>query len=195
MFIFETPEEAIIRLHLKGHSVRLIKSELRVGTDRIQNAIHYYHQYNEIPEPKKKGRPSKETDVVMNMISTLTINYRTMSCYQIAKTIIENGFLSISSTTVYRYRIKLEFHYKPPKIRQKLKDFQIFNRLLFAHSMLLSNINMSKIVFSDESRFCVDNDNVFRWYRKDEITDNFYPEHLIFLRSNSNYSKIKIFIV
>lgn len=42
--------------------------------------------------------------------------------------------------------------------------------------MLVSNINMSKIVFSGESRFCVDNDNVFRWYRKDEITDNVFCE-------------------
>ena len=130
--------------------------------------------FNKIPETKKRGRPSKATEVVLNMIATLTINNRTMSCYQIAKSIIENGQLNISDTTVYRYRLKLQFHYKPPKIRQVLQDYQIFNRLRFSHSMLVSNINMSKIVFSDESRFCLDNDNVYRWYRKGEISDNVF---------------------
>lgn len=176
MYVFETPEEAIVRLHQKGLSIRKIKAELRTGTDRIQNTIKYFKMFNEIPETKKRGRPSKETEVVLNMIATLTINNRTMSCYQIAKSIIENGQLNISDTTMYRYRLKLQFRYKPPKIRQVLQDYQIFNRLRFSHSMLVSDINMSKIVFSDESRFCLDNDNVYRWYRKGEISDNIFWE-------------------
>ena len=117
MYVFETPEETIIRLHQKGLSIRKIKAELRTGTDRILNTIKYFKLFNKIPETKKRGRPSKTTEVVLNMITTLMINNRTMSCYQIAKSIIENGQLNISDTTVYRYRLKLQFHYKPPKIR------------------------------------------------------------------------------
>ena len=69
MFVAETPEEAIIRLHLKGLSLRLIKFELNIGIHRIQNAIQYYHKYNEIPIPKKKGRPTKETNAIIIAIS------------------------------------------------------------------------------------------------------------------------------
>lgn len=84
MFVCETPEKAIIRLHNKGFSIRDIKCGLRVGADRIQNAMKYYEEHNEIPSPKRKGRPTKETENVLMMISMLTINDRTMTCFQIS---------------------------------------------------------------------------------------------------------------
>ncbi len=176
MFAFETPEEAIIRLHNKGFSIRKIRAALRVGTDRISNTIKYYHEYSEIPKPKIKGRPSKKTEEILAMITMLTINDRSISSYSIAHKIIDEGLLNISPSTVLRYRKSLEFQYKPPKIRQFLSPIHIFNRILFAHSMLVSNIDFEKIIFSDESRFCRCNDGQFRWYRKGELDDQVFAD-------------------
>ena len=107
--------------------------------------------FNEIPETKKRGRPTKETEVVLNMIATLTINNRTMSCYQIAKSITENGQLNISDTTVYRYRLKLQFHYKPPKIRQVLQDYQI---KVFSFDACERHKHVKNCFFGRESCLC-----------------------------------------
>ena len=55
------------------------------------------------------------------------------------------------------------------------------NRKFFAHS-ILKHANISKIimldrfVFSDESRFCLNNDGELIWYRKNEITDEIFKE-------------------
>lgn len=176
MYVCETPEEAIIRLHKRGFSIRDIKCGLRVGSDRIRNAIRYYDEHNEIPQPKKKGRPTKESDNILLMISMLTINDRTMTCLQISQKIYEDVLLNISPTTVFRYKKKLRFEYKPPKIRQFLNPQQIYNRVLFSHSMLASSIDFTKLVFSDESRFCILNDGQFKWFRKGEIQENVFQD-------------------
>lgn len=55
------------------------------------------------------------------------------------------------------------------------------NRKFFAHS-ILKHANISKIimldrfVFSDESRFCLNNDVEMIWYRKNELTDEMFKE-------------------
>ena len=103
--------------------------------------IKYYHEYSEIPKPKIKGRPSKKTEEILAMITMLTINDRSISSYSITHKIIDEGLLNISPSTVLRYRKSLEFQYKPHKIRQFLSPIHIFNRILLAHSMLVSNID------------------------------------------------------
>ena len=75
------------------------------------------------------------------MISILTINDRTMTCFQISQKIYEDVKPNISPTPVFRYKKKLRFEYKPPKIRQFLTPELILNRLRFSYSMLVSSID------------------------------------------------------
>ncbi|KAK8846059.1 hypothetical protein M9Y10_020060 [Tritrichomonas musculus] len=107
MFVCETPEEAIIRLHNMNKSVRVIKSCLHVGSNRIRNAIKYYEDYHQIPQPKKKGRPIKGSEEILAMITMLTVNDRTMTCSEISQKIFEDVSLIISPTTVFRLKKNL----------------------------------------------------------------------------------------
>ena len=63
-----------------------------------------------------------------------------------------------------------------PKIRQKLNDLQKERRLDFAYSMLNSGLDLSKIVFSDESRFSLRPDNKLIWYRRGKKEDSVFYE-------------------
>ena len=64
--------------------------------------------------------------------------------------------LAISIATIARGCHKLKFEYKPPKHRQLLNETQKQNRISFAMSLIemvySDSIDLSKIVFNDESR-------------------------------------------
>ena len=83
----------------------------------------------------------------------------------------------------------LNFKFKPPKIRQYLSEQQIRNRMQFAYSILNSGIDLSKIVFSDESRFCLTPDNKFIWRRKEGDDDQCYIEKQKFTTSVMVYEQ------
>lgn len=42
--------------------------------------------------------------------------------------------------------------------------------------MLASQVDFTKLIFSDESRFCILNDGQFKWYRKGEFQDNIFQD-------------------
>lgn len=180
MYSFETPEESIIRYYKQKLSQRKISELTRCGFDRIRNAIQYYEQYGVVPSPKKMGRPTKSTDEVLSHISLMTIESRTSSCIQISKQLFNNFNLEVSKSSVQRYRNDLGFNYKPPKIKKFLNDAQIKSRIVFSNSILSyslsKQINTANFIFSDESRFCRTKDGVWRWYRKNENTDDIYDK-------------------
>ena len=61
-----------------------------------------------------------------------------------------------------------------------MNDAQIQSRIVFSNSILSHSlsqqINTQNFIFSDESRFCRTKDGVWRWYRKNENTDDIYDK-------------------
>ena len=132
--------------------------------------IKYYILNQEVPTPKKLGRPPKCTPEVMLKIEQLTTKDGLMSYEKFGRK------LKLAASTVFMKRRELKFQYKPPKIRQTLTDEQIIKRLLFANSVLNEKIDQKLIVFSDESRFALKNDNGHIWYRRSENSDDVYQD-------------------
>ena len=80
----ETPEQAIIRLHLDHASRYKIRKETGAGYGRINNTMNEYEKSKEIPQSKKIGRPPKNTSEVMKYVSDITIQNRFLSCQDIS---------------------------------------------------------------------------------------------------------------
>lgn len=171
----QTYEEAIIELYLKKKCPRQIRLCLGVGFGRIRKTIKFYESYGMIPDPRSPGRPSKATERTLQAIEALTIANRKQSSADLAHQLSENGIV-LSTTSVWRYRHQLHFNFKPPKQRQALSQAQKENRLIFGHSILNSELDLERIVFSDESRFCIAADNSWIWYRRGELSDNVFKE-------------------
>lgn len=169
----QTYEEAIIELYLQNFRPRKIRFRLGVGFTRIRNTINFYEENGTVPDPKCSGRPSKSTEATLAAIEALTINNGTLSSYDISQK-FKNDNIELSTTSVWRYRHKLNFNFKPPKQRQALNQDQIKNRLIFSHSIVESNLDLSRIVFSDECRFCLGSDNSWIWYRRGDRSDNVF---------------------
>lgn len=185
----ETKEQAIIRLYLEGKSNNKIRDILGTRTPKIKEVISQYQQTNQIPPPKRRGRPPIPQHV-LNQIMLYTIQNRANSCYEISKLLFTNNFIQISTTSVWRKRIALGFIYKPPKIRQKLNDNHRHKRVIFAHSALESQFDFRNLIFSDESRFCMTPDNMCIWYRKNERDDTVFCEKEKFRESIMIYGAI-----
>ena len=171
----QTFEEAIIELHLAKFSPRKIRARLGVGFGRIRNTIEFYECYHAIHDPKRPGRPSKAAENTLAAIEALTVSNRMISSADISQHFRNNNIL-LSTTSVWRYRHQLNYNFKPPKRRQALNSFQMDNRLQFSHSILNSTLDLIRIVFSDECRFCLTSDNSWIWYKRGERTDNVFFE-------------------
>lgn len=173
----ETPEQAIIKLYFQEKlTPRKVRNKIGCGQERVTNAIEYYKKYHQIPAPKKIGRPTKATNLVMEEIIEMTTKNRMISGFQISKDLKTQYNIEISPKTANNYRKKLNYNYQLPKIRQALSENQIKLRYLFSNSVLGNNIDLNRIVFSDECRFCLTNDGLMRWYRKGEDTSDTYDE-------------------
>ena len=171
----ETKEEEIVRLYKADESFGAIRRITGARRDRVEYTINYYKQNKQIPAPRRSSSPPKSTPVVLNAISTMTTSNYMMSCSDITDQLKKDKICDVSPTSVYRYKTQiLKFDYRPPKIRQNLNPQQIEFRKLFSHSMLQSDIDLTRIVFSDESRFCQNSDKNYIWMKRGEITDDIY---------------------
>ena len=169
-------EQIIVRLFTQGKTIYDIRRLTGFSFDKVKNTVTYFIRYGVVPVSPKVGRPPHLTNNALMMIAALTVQNRMSSNYAISQQLIQNGILGISPTTVWRGRHKLNFNYKPPKHKQHLTNTQKANRYNFANSLLLSNFDFSRIIFSDESRFCLGPDNTLRWYRRGESTANCFDE-------------------
>ena len=171
-----TKEEKIICLYQNGKSLYKIRKLTGCRMQKIHETIDYFEKKHKIPDSPKLGRPTKLTDTILNTILMLTVENRFSNAYSISQQILEMGLGPIGQTTINKGRHILNLQYKPPKIRQLLTDIQKQTRLKYANSMLESGLDFSKIVFSDESRFCMTSDNRLRWFRSDDRDEQCYAE-------------------
>lgn len=103
----ETPEQAIIRLY-KGGKISLSEISKKTGArwQRVTRAVDEYNATNQIPEPKKRGRPPKNTQEVNKFIIDSTFQNRFMSCKNVSDQIKSKNIGNVSPTSVFRYRKK-----------------------------------------------------------------------------------------
>ena len=174
--MFSSKEEHIIHLYLRGIKITNIRKETGCRRDKVLRVISEYNNTNKIPETLKRGRKSKLTNDVLLRIMALTISNRVQSNSKIAELLNDEGICKISPTTVNRGRHILKLNYKPPKQRQALSTIQKEKRIQFAFSILQSGIDVSRFIFSDESRFGLTPDNRYRWYRRGERDSSCYIE-------------------
>ena len=171
-----TPEERIVYLYRQGKSIQDIRRITKHSFEKVDNTIKHFLRFGVAPETPKKGRPTNLTNQALTMITLLTVQNRMSSCLLISNQLKQNGILGCSPTTVRKGRHMLHFDYKPPKHRQFLSEEQKFQRVQFANSVLCSDFDFDRIIFSDESRFCLGPDNAFRWYRRGENTPDCFDE-------------------
>ena len=192
MLSTETREEAICRLHESGHTIAQIRKLTGIRYKKVIDVINYFVNNQQVPDSPKRGRKPKVDSGMRTRIAALTVQNRLASCLKISQHMLNEGYIGVSTATVWRIRRKLEFEFKPPKIRQALSDSQKSNRVRFAHSMIYNNIDLSKIIFSDESRFSLKADNNLIWYRRGEKDDNIFVEKDKFTTSIMVYGAIGI---
>ena len=171
MFEKQKMDQAIANLYKNfDFSQHKIRNALGVGAERVSRIVENYEKEKKVPQSLKQGRPSKSTTDILTEIESRTISDRTVSCRSLGNQ------LGLSSSTVWRYRQMLNFNYKPPKMKQLLTQKQKSQRLLFAESVINSGINTDLIAFSDECRFCQRNDNTWKWYRRNDDTDDVFQQ-------------------
>ncbi len=178
MYQDESVEQAIVRLfHDEHYSMSKIRKAIHVGQVRIRYVLKKFDETGQIPNQLKKGRPSKANPDILNQITNLTIQNRVISGESISQFFLQNN-IQISPSTINRYRKDiLEFDFKPPKVKQFLSEENIASRILFSNSILSSEkIESNRIIFSDESRFCLCSDGYWRWYRKCDNGDDVYTK-------------------
>ena len=176
MNIKMTPEERIVYLYRQGKSIQDIRRITKHSFEKVDNTIKHFLRFGVAPETPKKGRPTNLTNQALTLITLLTVQNRMSSCLLISNQLKQNGIFGCSPTTVRNGRHILHFDYKPPKHRQFLAEKQKFQRVQFANSVLCSDFNFDRIIFSDESRFFIGPDNAFKWYIRGESMPKCFDE-------------------
>ena len=201
MFSYESRNQAIIRLYSQGNSPTSIRKTTKIRIPTIKLVIEHFQETGEILTPIKRGRISKLTSIVLSQIEAITILERTASSKKIQKIISEGDGPFISASTIWRGRKQLRFNCRPPKVRQFLNANQKISRMIFANSLLFSDFDFTKIIFSDESRFCLGSDKRWRWIRRGERDDQVFEERnkfnkgiMIFAAIGLNYKSKLVFI-
>ena len=141
---------------------REIKEILRVGADRITSVA------NGESMDHRSGRPRVCNQSVVQYIETQTLLDARLSDGDLARLVEKDLGVTVHRTTILRVRRRLGFSYRPPMVIQDLNSTQKGQRLQFATEMLraLNSCPWMKIIFSDESRFCLGPDNTWvhlRW--------------------------------
>lgn len=136
---------------LTGTGFRRISSVLTGGANYLKH---------------ERGRPSKLTSEVRNLICELTTQDCRMSDQNIRNAVYDQLGVPLSRSTVNTARHDADFHWGPPKPCPRLTDDQINSRRQFVmdfNGELYSGLNALPFVFSDESRFCDSPDSRFAW--------------------------------
>lgn len=150
-------------MHMNGSSNSEIKALLHIGSSRLQMCINspINHYINH-----KRGRKSSLTINVIKYIEQISIADGTLSDQKIADEVYKRYNLRYCRQTICKIRKNLGFTYRPPYTVQFLTNEQMKSRVEFCKKMLESNIDFDRIVFSDESRFCLGPDNCWVHIKK-----------------------------
>lgn len=128
-----------------------------------------------IPDQLSPGRPSKKTPAVISFVSQQTISNPLISGKDLSMQLKSSLNVNISSSTINRLRGEIGFFFLPPLSEPKLSELQKQKRMNFCSTILLHRDDLPFIGFSDESRFCLGNDNRWVW----RIRGQYNPETVV----------------
>lgn len=156
--VTEDIKNQIIGLHLAKESARSIGRKLKISHTCAANTINKYKNRGCIKDKKRSGRPTKTTYHEDRMLYRLARSKPTASLTHLTREINSSTKLPISRSTVSKRLIarRLCSFKAAEKPRLSLKDKQV--RLKFCHKILeMSQYELDRIIFSDESNFQVVN--------------------------------------
>jgi hypothetical protein len=109
---------------------------------------------------KKIGRSRKITLKILSVIETLSCLDASLTNHEIL-TRVEARWPTItrSESSISHERIKLGFHWRQLLVKQDLSVMQQHQHLQFALDLTKKRIDANRIIFSDESRFVLGDDN------------------------------------
>ena len=122
------------------------------------------------------GRPSSITPSIIDYVEMLSISNARLTDGDITSLVNEKFATCISKTTIERTRRRLGFIYRPPLIRQELREIQQQMRLEFCNWVLQNKTQLNNIIFSDESRFEKGPDNSRRRIKQGIWNDTCFVE-------------------
>ena len=154
-------EQQILLLRHNGSTYREIGSIMNVSFTTIKQILSGHKK-----EVSKVGAPKKVTEEICSFIEAQSLLNSLYTNEEIRDQIREKFDVSLSVSSVSTARVKLGFRWRPPMRVQYLSDSQKFMRIQFATDMLTENIDSRKIIFTDESRFCVGPDNNWRHIKR-----------------------------
>ena len=163
-------EQKIVFCFQHKITIREIKQHFHFGSTKICLIIHEYKQTNEIPKPLKQHPAHKLTLHVLLHIQNCILNDANVTLNQMKNSIFEILHVQLTHTTVSEGCAQLRYHYKPPQKTHDLTEDQKLNRLSFAYNLLTkesdNEVDLSTIIFLDESRFVEGDDRQWVWRTK-----------------------------
>jgi hypothetical protein len=156
-------KQAIQDLLAAEQSYRAIRSRVRCSFSAISSA-----KRGDPFIPKKMGRPKKITEEISNYIEILSSIDASLTNGVIAAKIYDRLGKTLSEQSVSAERIRLGFHWRPPLVKQELTAAQEHQRVQFAMDIAEMRIDPAAIIFSDEPRFVLGDDNSWGHLRKGE---------------------------
>lgn len=120
--------------------------------------------------PHARGRPRRMTPEIRDYVETNTLLNARISNSQMANMVRMQFGQGFDPSTIAKLRRELHFHYRKSLRIQQLTEEQKFQRFQFAKDMLkILDDPMYRdlpIIFSDESRFCLQADGFFCYVRR-----------------------------
>jgi hypothetical protein len=160
------------------HSFREIKRITQCGDAKFKKVREYWEEHEEVL-PVRMGRPSKITEGMIHQVQLETLTNPMRSSRDVAAHTAEELGTPISRTSVDKIRHDLHFHFLPKKHRTALTVEHIQSRLQFAVDLTMGVVyrmalSLMMIVFSDESRFCLNSDSRWCWRRAGELEEGIF---------------------
>jgi transposase len=166
------------------HSFREIRRSVRCGKDKFTNVREYWEEHHEVP-PAVMGRPRKIDENMIHQVQLETLTNPMRSSRDVAAHTTEELGVSISRSSIDRIRHDLHFHFLPKKHRTALTPEHIQNRKQFSRDLKQGAIYgmalaLMMIIFSDESRFCMNSDSRWCWRRAGELEEGIFQDTVKF---------------
>lgn len=199
-----TDEEKIIFAYTHGYPVRQIALVFHYGHHKICRVIKHYRETGETPKPINHCPTKLTPEVLASIYSSISSDAHT-TLEQMKTNIQQQYNVNISISSVYNGCTQMRYKYKPPQHEQLLTEQQKTNRLSFCNTLLTkyqnSEVDLTSINFSDESRFVLGDDKQWVWRRYGERNPTavvqqvkFPPYVMIFAAIGKDY-KSKLVIV
>ena len=140
----------------EGYSQRAIASRFGCSQRSICEILKKHKETGEVKDHTIPGRPRKTTTREDRVIVRISMGNRFKTAPQIRSEVNSNHNLIVSTSTMQRRLREVGLHGRKARKKPRLNSSQKRARLLFAHEHKNWSLTQwSRVLFSDESRFCL----------------------------------------